>query len=86
MTRCPSSLVEIVVIFSSRKEEVTHVATTIDNSIIAENDYNLSVNSYVQPKDTREKINIEALNKEVAITVKKIDKLRGNIDTIISEI
>ena len=69
-----------------RKEEVTHVATTIDNSIIAENDYNLSVNSYVQPKDTREKINIEALNKEVAITVKKIDKLRGNIDTIISEI
>ncbi|MGO1751616.1 MAG: type I restriction-modification system subunit M [Psychroflexus sp.] len=75
----------IVEMFDS-KEEVAHVATTIDNSKIAENDYNLSVSSYVEPEDTREKINIEELNKEVTQTVKKIDKLRSDIDLIIKEI
>lgn len=68
------------------KEEVEHIATTIDNSKIAENDYNLSVSSYVEPKDTREKIDIVKLNKEVEVTVKKIDKLRSDIDLIIKEI
>ncbi|NDV43071.1 type I restriction-modification system subunit M [Flagellimonas sediminis] len=68
------------------KEEVAHVATSIDNAKIAENDYNLSVSSYVEAKDTREKIDIEMLNKEVAITVKRIDKLRADIDAIVKEI
>jgi len=68
------------------KAEVAHVATTIDNTKIAENDYDLSVNSYVEPKDNREKINIEVLNKEVITTVKKIAKLRTNIDNLVNEI
>ena len=68
------------------KEEVPHVATTIDNNKIAENDYNLSVSSYVEPKDTREEIDIKVLNIEVAQTVKKIDKLRSEIDNIVKEI
>ncbi len=68
------------------KEEVAHVATNIDNNKIAENDYNLSVSSYVEPKDTREKIDIKELNKEVSQTVKKIDKLRSEIDKIVKEI
>jgi type I restriction enzyme M protein len=68
------------------KEEVAHIATNIDNTKIAENDYNLSVNSYIEPKDTREKIIIEVLNEEVATTVKKIDKLRADIDNIVKEI
>ncbi|MGO2294178.1 MAG: type I restriction-modification system subunit M [Psychroflexus halocasei] len=75
----------IVEMFDS-KEEVAHVATTIDNSKIAENDYNLSVSSYVEPEDTREEIDIVKLNKEVEVTVKKIDKLRSDIDLIIKEI
>ena len=61
------------------KEEVAHVATTIDNKKIADNEYNLSVSSYVEPKDTREKIDIKVLNKEVEQTVKKIDTLRAEI-------
>ncbi len=76
---------EVMRIFDT-KEEVIHVATNIDNKKIAENDYNLSVNSYVEAKDTREKIDIEKLNKEVTFTVKKIDKLRAEIDNIINEI
>ncbi|MCM8887275.1 type I restriction-modification system subunit M [Tenacibaculum finnmarkense] len=69
-----------------KKQEVAHVTTTIDNTKIAENDYNLSVSSYVEAKDTREKIDITVLNKEVAKTVKKIDKLRADIDVIVNEI
>ncbi|TXB62621.1 type I restriction-modification system subunit M, partial [Phaeodactylibacter luteus] len=68
------------------KEEVDHVATTIDNSKIAENDYNLSVSSYVEPKDTREQIDIDELNKEIAATVGKINVLRADIDAIVKEI
>jgi type I restriction enzyme M protein len=44
------------------------------------------VSSYVEAKDNREKIDITELNKEVAKTVKKIDKLRVDIDAIINEI
>lgn len=68
------------------KEEVAHVATTIDNTKIAENDYNLSVSSYVEPKDTREQIDIDELNKEIAATVGKINVLRADIDAIVKEI
>ena len=55
-------------------------------SELAENDYNLSVSSYVVAKDNRVKINIEELNNEVSKTVKKIDKLRTDINAIIKEI
>lgn len=40
------------------KAEVAHVATTIDNTKIAENDYNLSVSSYVEAKDNREQLTL----------------------------
>ncbi len=78
-------IAEIMQMFDS-KEDVAHVATTIDNTTIAENDYNLSVSSYVEPKDTREAIDIMELNKEIATTVSKIDKLRSSIDEIVKEI
>ena len=69
-----------------RKEDIEHVAVSIDNAKIAENDYNLSVSSYVQAKDNRDKIDITQLNDEIAITVEKINKLRADIDLIIKEI
>jgi type I restriction enzyme M protein len=69
-----------------KKEDVEHVAVLIDNTKIAENDYNLSVSSYVVAKDNREKINIAELNEEVSKTVEKINSLRADIDLIIKEI
>lgn len=78
-------IAKVMEMFDS-KEEVAHVATTIDNTKIAENDYNLSVSSYVEVKDNREKINIAELNKEVSKTVEKINKLRADIDAIVKEI
>jgi type I restriction enzyme M protein len=68
------------------KEDVLHLAKSVDNKIIAENEYNLSVSSYVEAKDNREQIDIKELNKEIDVTVQKIEKLRFEIDKIIKEI
>jgi type I restriction enzyme M protein len=51
---------------------------------IKANDYNLSVSSYVEAKDTREVIDITKLNEELKTTVAKIDTLRSDIDKIVA--
>lgn len=81
----PEHIDRIVEIFGN-KEEVQYVATSIDNAQIAENDYNLSVSSYVEAEDKREIIDINKLNTEVTETVKRIDTLRADIDEIIKEL
>jgi type I restriction enzyme M protein len=78
--------IERIMDLFDQKKEVAHIATSIDNSAIAENDYNLSVSSYVEAKDTREVIDIQALNQEIAATVRRITALRTDIDSIIAEI
>lgn len=81
----PEHIERIVEIFGN-KEEVQYVATSVDNAKIAENDYNLSVSSYVEAEDKREVIDINKLNADVAETVKRIDSLRADIDEIIKEL
>lgn len=81
----PEHIDRILEIFGN-KEEVQYVATSVDNAQIAENDYNLSVSSYVEAEDKREVIDIAKLNAEVAQTVKRIDVLRADIDEIIKEL
>lgn len=81
----PEHIERIVSIFGN-KDEVEHVATSVDNNTIAENDYNLSVGTYVEAEDTREVIDIVKLNEEVAQTVQRIDALRADINKIIKEI
>lgn len=81
----PEHTDRILEIFGN-KEEVQYVATSVDNAQIAENDYNLSVSSYVEAEDKREVIDINKLNTEVAETVKRIDTLRADIDEIIKEL
>ena len=75
----------IIDLFSSQ-DEVEHVAKSIDKSVIAENGFNLSVNTYVGAKDKREMIDIAKLNEEIAQTVSRIATLRTDIDAIIKEI
>ena len=78
--------IERIMEIFDRKEDVDHVAKSVDNKLIAENDYNLSVSSYVEAKDNREKVDIAALNAEISQTVAKINALRADIDTILKEI
>ena len=75
----------IMQIFEKKKDE-QYVATSVDNSCIAENNYNLSVGSYIEAEDKREVIDIMKLNEEVAQTVKRINILRADIDEIIKEL
>ena len=76
---------KIMQMFDSKKD-VEYIAKTVRNEVIAENDYNLSVSSYVEAKDTREKIDIDVLNAEIKKSVEKINELRSDIDVIVAEI
>lgn len=68
------------------KNNEEYFAQLISQEKIVEADYNLSVSTYVEKEDTREKINIDVLNKEIAETVKNIDRLRAEIDKIVEEL
>lgn len=68
------------------REEKEYFSRYVDIDEIVENDYNLSVSTYVEKEDTREKIDIKVLNKEIDATVKKIDELRASINEIVREL
>lgn len=76
---------QIMAAFSS-KDNVDHFAASVAYDDIIENNYNLSVSSYVEPEDTREKIDITKLNADLKQTVDRIDQLRNDIDAIVAEI
>lgn len=66
--------------------DVKHYASVVSNDKVAENEYNLSVSSYVEQEDTREKIDIKKLNEEIKEIVAREEVLRAEIDKIIAEI
>ena len=76
---------KIMAMFDS-KNDVEYVAKSVSFEKVEENDYNLSVSSYVEVRDTREKIDINQLNAELKTTVARIDQLRADIDAIVAEI
>ena len=75
----------IVKIFTDRKD-IDYVAKLVSNTEIEENDYNLSVSTYVEKEDTREKIDIVELNKQIEEIVAREQVLRDEIDKIVKEI
>ena len=68
------------------KENVPHLSLSVDHATVAEKDYNLSVSTHVEAKDNREVVDIGELKAELATTVKKIDRLRADIDAIVAGI
>ena len=76
---------DIVEIFTNRKDK-EYTAKIVSNEEIAKNDYNLSVSTYVEKEDTREKIDIVELNNEIDEIVAREQILRDEITKIISEI
>jgi type I restriction enzyme M protein len=78
--------IEKIMEIFDQKEDKEHISKSIDNSKIAENDYNLSVSSYVEAKDNREKVDIISLNQKISESVNKINGLQTNIDTLIKKI
>ena len=76
---------KIVRIFTSR-ENINHFSYLASFDEIKKNDFNLSVSTYVEAEDTREKIDIVKLNAEIAEIVSREQVLRDEIDKIIAEI
>lgn len=81
----PENVDRIVDVFTKR-EEVKHFAHLASYEEVSGNDYNLSVSTYVETKDTREKIDIVKLNAEIKEIVTREQVLRDEIDKIIAEI
>ena len=75
----------ILDLFTGRKD-VKYVSKLVTNNKIVDADYNLSVSTYVEQEDTREKVDIVRLNAELAEIVEKEKVLRAEIDKIIKEI
>ena len=68
------------------RENVQYISRLVPNTTVADNGYNLSVSSYVEKEDTREKVDIVALNAEIEKIVKREQELRDEIDRIIAEL
>ena len=81
----PENIDRIVDVYAKR-EEVAHFSHLAAYDEVAENDFNLSVSTYVEQEDTREKVDIVKLNAEIAEIVAREDALRKEIDKIIAEI
>ncbi len=76
---------EMMQVFES-KADIDHFAKSVDYDDIVKAEYNLSVSSYVEAKDTREVVDIAQLNADIETTVAKINQLRVEIDAIVAEI
>lgn len=80
-----TNIENILRLFTERKD-VEYTAKVVPNAAIGENDFNLSVSTYVEKQDTREKVDIKELNKQIAEIVAREQILRDEIDKIIAEI
>jgi len=75
----------ILAAFTARSAR-DHFAKLVPNSDIAAQDYNLSVSTYVDQEDTREAVDIAALNAEIEEIVSREQALRVEIAKIVAEI
>ena len=71
--------------FKERRND-HYFAALVDNSDIEANDYNLSVTSYVEQEDTRERVDITALNAEIVEMMKRQTRLRAELDVIVADL
>lgn len=69
-----------------KREPVEHFSAVASLEDIRKNDYVLSVSGYVQPEDTREKIDIAALNRQISDIVARENELRAQIDAIVADL
>ena len=81
-----ANIKSILSLVEERKEKVEHRSRLVHRDEIAENDFNLSVSTYVEQKDTREKVDIVKLEAELKEIVAKEAKLRAAIDEIVAEL
>lgn len=80
------NITKIVEHFSSRTDDPYFSRLVDYKEISEEQDYNLSVSTYVEQENTKEVIDIKVLNSEIQKIVEREAVLRAEIDRIIREI
>ena len=70
----------------TKREDIEYFCRFADYEEVKEQNYNLSVSTYVEQEDTREKVDIVKLNAEIKDIVAREQVLRDEIDKIIAEI
>lgn len=76
---------KIMELFANRKDE-QYLAKLVKNDDILENDANLSVSSYVEQEDTREVIDIDAVNAKLETLVAEGNELNQKIAEIVKQL
>jgi type I restriction enzyme M protein len=69
-----------------RKADLAHFALSVQLESVAANDYNLSVGSYVDGKDSREAVDIKLLNTKISGIVARQAELRKQLNFIVDEL
>lgn len=81
----PENIDRIMGVIEARAE-TEYFSKLVPNDEILANDVNLSVSSYVEKEDTREAVDIKALNSEIKQIVARQQELRTQIDTIVADL
>lgn len=79
------NIATILELFKNR-QSIKHIAHLASYEQIKDNDYNLSVSSYVEPEDKRQSIDIKQLNTELKEIVAKCTLLRTQIEAIVQSL
>ena len=76
---------KIMQLYQNRQDE-QYLAKLVKNDDILANDANLSVSSYVEQEDTREVIDIDEVNAQLAALIAEGNELNAKIETVINEL
>ncbi len=76
---------KIMELYEARKDE-QYLAKLVKNDDILANNCNLSVSSYVEQEDTREEIDIAAVNAKLETLIAEGNELNERIEAIINEL
>lgn len=68
------------------RKEVDYFARIVDRGQIAKNNFNFTPSSYVEKKDDREKIDIDELERQIAVIIAKNVENRRRLDEIAKEL
>ncbi len=72
-------------LYADRKE-VKHVTRLVSSERIAEENYNLSVSTYVEARNNRPKIDIGAVNAQIEEVVERVNTLRAAVAKTVKEL
>lgn len=78
--------IENILSLLKNRVDVENKAIVVPNEEIAENDYNISVNSYLKSATDEVEIDIVELNKNIQEIVAKQSQVRKELDSIIQEL